>query len=315
MENTNCIGSSDVAGILGESPWSTPWSVWSRLVGLTKRDSGGTTETEDGNMLEPGILARYARERSVDVIAGPPVTAPFFVHREHAWMGCHPDGFVLPSLVVEAKAPRTLDTEEWGPHGSRHVPRHYALQSLWLMAVLGMDRCDLVAYARYDRDDRWRIYPLERKEQLERIIIGLVSDWREAYVLTNTPPPVDGTNDCAKALASMHTERTEKVYRTATEGDLALARDLLRVRKEMHALKESEKLYGNLLRASIGDAYGLKMADGTEVATHGVAKGRASIDSKLLKAELPEVAAKYTKVGAPSRRFRFTLDEQENDNE
>jgi len=46
--------------------------------------------------------------------------------------------------------------------------------------------------------------------------------------------------------------------------------------------------------------------DGDTVAKWTASKGRASMDTALLKEELPLVAAKYMRTGKPGRRFSIT---------
>lgn len=309
---TETIGSSDVAGILGESPWTSPWGVWSRLAGLTERDySNSSVDTEDGNIMEPGIVARYGRERGIGVMPGPLVTEPPRIGPE-SWMSCHEDAMTADWVVVEAKAPRTLTEGGWGPSGSSSAPRHYIIQGLWLMLVMKSERCDLVAFGRYDRDDRFRVYPLPRRERLERAIVDRVRDWREAYVLTGTPPPVDSSNDCARALSSMHREQVTKTWREGNAIDLALANDLLATRRMLAEITDRKKLIENQLRQRIGADHGVRVGDQV-IATHGVVKGRKKLDTKALRAVQPAIADQFTTVGEPSRRFAFPFDTNSED--
>lgn len=326
------IGSSDVACILGLSPWGGPWSVWCRLVGLTSYDTGSTMDTEDGHMLEAGIGARYAKEHGLKVgaslLPGPSITEPSIPHLTEKWAGCRPDFLRLDALapdkgsrwpwaerVVECKAPREW-SDAWGEPGTDVVPMHYAIQVLWQMEVCELDSADLCAYARYERRDRWRVYHLNDRPALRAAIVDRARDWHEQYVVTKTPPPIDGSADCAEGLGLVYDKPAPKVYRNATPEDLAIARDLQRVRTVIRDMKARKVECENILRASIGDAYGL--IDGTDpkvdaVATWGPKKGATTIDGARLRKELPEIAAQYTKVGAVSRSFRFPFSKGDDD--
>lgn len=316
------IGSSDIACILGLSPWGGPWKVWTRLVGLTDYDSGSTMDTEDGHMLEAGIGARYCREHGltpgVTFRPGPPITEPS-IEGPEPWIGARPDfirfdatvpeqdraKFPLADRVVECKAPRER-TEAWGEAGTDAVPTHYAIQCMWQMHVIGVDKADLAAYFRYERRARWSVYRLADRPKLREAIVARARDWYEAYVVTRTPPPVDGSASCAEGLGLVYSKPVPKVWRPATAEDMAIAQDLARVRGTIRDLTARKTECENHLRNAIGDAYGLRDGD-QDVATWGTVKGRATLNSANVKRLAPDVYEASLQVGEPGRTFRFKL--------
>ena len=52
------IGGSDVAAILGFSPWATPFDAWNSI--MFGRSSAGNAATDRGNRLEPAVLDWYS---------------------------------------------------------------------------------------------------------------------------------------------------------------------------------------------------------------------------------------------------------------
>ena len=55
------IGASDIAGILGISPWASPYSVWANKVGLVA-DEESTEQMEMGLDMEPAVERMFHRK-------------------------------------------------------------------------------------------------------------------------------------------------------------------------------------------------------------------------------------------------------------
>jgi hypothetical protein len=78
-EDAARLGGSDVAGILGLSPWQTPLSIYARVVSALEgryRTVAGTDYQERGNELEAAVLAVYARTTGARLLPGPKLTHP-----------------------------------------------------------------------------------------------------------------------------------------------------------------------------------------------------------------------------------------------
>lgn len=308
------VGSSDVAAILGMSPWASPWSAWTRLVGLVPRyNTSDTPAQARGRMLEPAIGARYALEQGVAIVPGPPITEHPLIHPTKSWMAARPDFFagaagVAPDRIVECKSARVLDADDgWGEAGTGRVPVHYAIQVAWQLAVVhaigGVERCDLAVYATVTDD--WRVYSLHRSAPIERRIIAVVEIWFERHVVEGVMPAIDGSADCGRALGLVHRSPTRE-WRQPSAEDRSIASDLARVRAELAALEQRSAALEHHLQSRIGDAYGL---DG--IATWAPRKGRARLDEKALRQAHPEIAQRFTVAGEPGRTFRFTYTESE----
>lgn len=290
------IGSSEVAAVLGMSPWSSPWEVWARLVGLVPRyDQTGSDATRRGNMFEPAIGVRYAQEHNlvigIHMQTGPAIGQPPLVRPDAPWMSCRPDFYAMPpcdeARLVEAKTARYLDVEEgWGEAGTDRVPRHYQIQLIWLMAVTDWHRVDLAAFA--TGNDEWRIYTLRRSERVEKAVVDRARDWYERHIVEGHPPMIDGTPACARVLALQHDNVDKAVFVDGDARDRALHRDLVALRRQMDALQTRRQRVENQLRARIGDAYGLRV-DGEVLATWPAVKASAKRKAgRMFRPVLPE---------------------------
>lgn len=101
---------------------------------------------------------------------------------------------------------------------------------------------------------------------------------------------------------------------TIKDNQITLAKETISKIKEFQKTKLQMDLIEKELKERLKEAMkecGLKqfMADGI-YADIAQVKGRETIDTKRLKAELPDVAEEYTKVGEPTERFTFKIIEE-----
>ncbi|MGW1840869.1 YqaJ viral recombinase family nuclease [Streptomyces sp. NPDC002067] len=132
------IGGSEIAAVLGLSPYESRFSLWHRKKGLV----APVEETDAmywGTALEPVICAEFARrhpERDVQ-------PAPTYAAAGRAWQIANPDRLLAndgdPAALLEAKTSR--DDIGWGEEGTGEIPVYYRAQCLYYLDVLGLDRC------------------------------------------------------------------------------------------------------------------------------------------------------------------------------
>lgn len=129
----NGIGGSEIAAVVGLSPYESAFSLWHRKKGLLAPPE----ETEEmywGKEHEPAICRRFARDHPTI-----PVTpAATYRHPDRPWQIANPDRLAGPDLF-EAKTARNDDG--WGPEGSDEIPIHYRCQCLHYMDVTAARRC------------------------------------------------------------------------------------------------------------------------------------------------------------------------------
>lgn len=290
------IGSSSIAAILGLSPWSSPWDVWSRMHGLTQ--SSSTAATARGHILEPAIGAHYAHLNNVQIKKGPEYEADPIIGPE-SWMHARPDFFVNSGegeWLLEIKSTRKFD-HKWGRSDTSNVPPYYAAQCIWQMAVTNNDRCDLAAFATIS--DEYRSYKIYRDDRLEDKIMTFARDWYKKHIEQGTPPEVDGSNACSKSLAKLFKQES-KEFIEPQESHLALASELKNVRAEYAELERRKKHLENQLKESIGSSYGI-----AGVATWSQSKPRTRFDRSTFEQQHPELAKQYLIEGDATRTFRF----------
>jgi len=133
------IGGSDIAAILGKSPWKSPYTLWSEKVGSLATDEEPSMAMKLGTALEDPIRKLWAEINS-DWLT---------VHETGTWQSnanpiwkANPDGIIEwedgQLGVLEIKFTR----QYWD-----QLPEHYNLQVQWYMHVLGLRKSIVVAVA------------------------------------------------------------------------------------------------------------------------------------------------------------------------
>lgn len=199
------ITASDVACILGLSPWTSPWTLYHR-----KREELPEQPDNDamalGRYLEDFICQRWA-QRSQLYVWGDGRT--LYAHSERRWQMATPDRLVYdgvpdaidspPVAVVEAKTDASLDG--WGEEGTDAIPRYYRCQALWQMDVMAVDRAYVVLLSLRDR--KIRTYIIDRDDDELELMRNAAEDFLWS-VREGTPPPVDGSMSTRVGLKLLH---------------------------------------------------------------------------------------------------------------
>lgn len=131
------LGASEAAIVMGASPWSTPYALWLRKVGLAP-------EQEQNEAMRRGhALEEEARESFISIVSKR--VAPLVAtHDEYEWMSASFDGInIEEALLVEIKCPGIKD-HETAINGK--VPDKYYPQLQHQLAVAGYDKMFYYSY-------------------------------------------------------------------------------------------------------------------------------------------------------------------------
>ncbi len=242
------IGGSDIAGILGKSPYIRPIDVW---LAKTKRTHLLDAIDNDaqylwwGNALEDLIARRYS-EVTRYALKG---DVGILQHDKHPIILGSPDRLVVGQ-------PRGLEIKNagfkgplWGEPGTDELPEHYLIQCAWYMAVTGLERWDLAVLF---GGNRCEIYHVHRDLELEDMMVDAGLQFWHDYVATDKEPPLDSSDRYGAYLAKKFATGTDRVIPIAGELRSA-AEDLYKVRKVQKMLEEREQMAKNFIMAAIGE--------------------------------------------------------------
>ena len=285
------IGGSDVAAATSLSPWKSAHELWEEKALGKLQPRQESDSLIFGKLLEPIVISEFVRRTSLTVH---PLRS-MLQHPVHSWMLANLDGIVEDPArglgVFEAKTTAFRD-----PSWNQGAPDHYLLQLQHYMAVSGLDYsviCVLIAGSQI----QWTT--VERDEELIAGIIELERRFWE-HVKTKTPPPVDASNTCSDYLARRFPASANNTPLILLSEADEWVQEYLAASAEETAAAERKRLCENRLKEAIGEHKRATTPGGYPVSWKSV--GSTRLDGKKLKADLPDVFAKYT-TESSSRRF------------
>lgn len=145
-----CITATEIAAVVGLSPWQSRFSLWHKKAGLPTPAFEVTPQVEWGNRLEPAVVQKFTDEHPEWMLAN----AGTWRNRQRGWQRATPDQLLYP-LTPAADWPGTTDIpaqptalfeaktspygDDWGPSGDDDgVPVWYRCQATWQMDTLGI---------------------------------------------------------------------------------------------------------------------------------------------------------------------------------
>jgi putative phage-type endonuclease len=276
------IGASEVAGVLGISPWATPYSVWQAKV---SGDGGGTSGNAEamrwGQLLETAILQEVERRLGIHPIGEQTACT----HRTRPFAICTVDAFYTNGVdhrdgVIEVK---TTSDPRW-----TDVPDHYQAQVQWQLEVTDLDKA-WVACLHNGR--KLSLWPIDRDRDIGAGLLEIVENFWVRHVQGGEPPPVDGRPATTAAIARRYADTQPELVADLTHIAHVFT-ELHQVRDDIKTLDEQRDQLENLIKTELGEAEAGNV-DGVRAVTWKTSTSKR-IDTGLLRDERPEIAAEYT---------------------
>lgn len=240
------IGGSDVAAILGLSPWRTPWDVWASKR-FEQNDTRSNASMNTGNRLELAVMQYAADDHEAQLVQTP-------TQLQQGWKLGTPDGW----LAYDDGSVRGLEAKV-AEYPWEQVPEHYLTQVRWYMHVGNVEQWVVAAFFRMA--PAWRTYIVDRDLDIEREMVAKVEAWHKRHIVEGVQPDIDASPGCAKGLRQVHSE-PETDRRVATREEIEMVFNLHDLDRTLEQLEQERALYANRLRASIGDAPGIRWTGG-----------------------------------------------------
>lgn len=208
------IGGSDIAAILGLSPYKTQVELWLDKTGRQIEADSSPEQAERmhwGNMLEDIVAREYAARRVVRIqrintMLRHPVYKAAIANLDRAVVA---DGSRArwdesagqvrgATSVLEVKTAHALAAQspDWGEAGSDEVPVHYWTQVQWYLAVSGLPYGELAVLF---GGQQMRIYRIEAHATTHQDMLERAQDWWHRHVEGDIPPD-PATEEDARAL-------------------------------------------------------------------------------------------------------------------
>jgi putative phage-type endonuclease len=235
------VGGSEVAAVLGLSPWESPFSLWWRKRGCIPPATDNDLMWW-GRALEPVIADRFALEHpDLDV-----QRCGTYVHRDRDYQLISPDRIAFDGgggwHLVEIKT--AFEGEQWGDPDTEDVPVYYRCQVMWSMDVFGADHCYLVVYF---GGGRYREY-LIRYDPVDAAILRKRAEEFIDSICQDQAPEIDSHPATYEAIREMHPD--------IDDTDIVLPADLADPYLTARALKASVEQECAVTTARIADYMG-----------------------------------------------------------
>ena len=286
------IGGSDASVVCWINRYKSPVELW-----MEKTDQMPSQEAGEaaywGTQLEPFVRAEFTKRTGIEVIH----TMQLLQSEEHPFMLAILDGICdVPDVgkcIFEAKTASAYKASEW----EDTIPDEYMLQVQHYMAVTGYAGT-YIAVLIGGNTFKWKF--VERDEELISMLIELeAAFWN--HVQDCTPPPLDGSDACAKFLSDRFRDSIPKSHITLPDTAADLLAQYDEACEELEIVTERKQKAENLLKEMMGENEVGTMGDRI-VTWKSVSQER--LDSKTLKAEHPTLYKKYAN---KSSYRRFTV--------
>ena len=291
----NGIGSSDAAAAVGLCPYKSPLELWMEKTGRTPPEEVRPGQDDPrywGTLLEPMVATAYQERtghkvRKLNAVLQHP-TFPFMLAN-------------IDREVVGVPGVQVLECKTAGEFGSRlwkdGVPEYVQLQVQHQLAVTGKAAADVVVLL---CGQQLEIHRVERDDEvIARLVVLETRFWE--YVEKDIEPLADGSESAAKALRKLYRGNDTRLDFTG-DAELGHAFDALATLKgALEAMEHEAESFKQVIQQAMGDASKAVFAHG-EV-TLKRAKDSATLDTKRLIAECPDVAAMYAVTRPGARRF------------
>ena len=307
-ERKSGVGSSEIAAIVGLSPWADAVDVYNRKLDLvTPRSSNAMTA---GLWLEDSVAA-WAADREGWTLRRCNRTLR---HRTNRWMLATPDRFRMEMRskrrtragLVEVKT--TISTDGWGADGTDEIPDYYRCQGQWQMLVTGLKVVHYPVF--FFRSREMRIYRVDHSDELAEALIGAGAEVWHDHVLLKEVPELDPRAESTGAyMAAVLKQEGELVVQAPSEA-AKWAEQLLAARHHKSMVEGLETEAENYLKAYVGEHRGIQAPWGRFLwyTTKGGGTDWKALAADLLLGMSEKAQQEHIKKHARpgGRRVRFT---------
>jgi putative phage-type endonuclease len=318
LDRSNFLGGSDIAAVMGLSPWKTPVELWMEKTGRAPQEEPDDAKKrilERGHKLEPFIrdmvIAKLQDEGcEVQLLA----SNRRFSDHDHPFLACEIDfelrvtgtveiGGNLHALAGEeinadAKSVSSFARKKWGTESNEDVPIEYAAQFMHGLGITGRRLCLVAALRSFDDVDIY--WTVRDDETIAAMREKAVMFWRDCVLADRAPDPY--TFSDIKLLFPTDNGKTIE----ATPEIAEKVGQLRRVKAQIKEWEEAEEA----LQFEIGEfisPHSILTFGGKEICTWK-AQATTRLDQTRLKEEEPEIHKRFcnTTIGRVMRLKKGT---------
>lgn len=292
LDRSTYLGGSDVAAILGISPWRTPLDVYLDKIQPRKEetDPGRLKVLNRGKRMEPYVIDLLAEETGLEIIR----RGERYLDPDLDFIAAEIDAEAATGENIEIKTVSPFKAREWGEEQSDEIPLHYAAQAMHGMMVTSREVC---VFGVLIGGDDFRVYRIERDDvTIDAIRQKEIEFW--SRIQARQAPEPSTVSDVFRLFGT-------KDSGLAVEASESLQADVIALK----SLKDDAKRLGAQIDLR-EERIKLHMADASILTMNGKPvltwKEQASkrFDQSAFKADQPELYEKFIKT-VTSRVFRL----------
>lgn len=285
------ITASEVAAILGLSPYESAWSLWHRKKGLVSSELDNDA-MKWGRRLEDLIADEFDEQHPYLHV----LRFGLVAQKRDRWKLATPDRGLWETTLGVSEHPvgvlecKTTDSwDGWGDDGSDDIPVYYRCQVLWQMHVVGVD-CAFVAALSRGKDYREYVVTMDDDAKADLAVMVERAEQFRASLSGDEPPDIDEHPATTRTLRALHPDVLDVDVPVPAE----LAETYREARRTVALAQADLDGATNELLHMIGDGRRAVDPDGRKIATRIVSE-RRSLDTKALTADHPDIAETYRK--------------------
>lgn len=301
-QRSKSIGGSEAGTILGFNPFQSAYGLWAQRTGMIPAFEGNMP-TKVGTALEPFVADLFTEETGLKVKR----TNYIWYNDSYPHQHASPDRLIAGEQAgLEIKTTSAWNSQKF--KGGQFPLQYYAQcvqymsileYPVWYLAVL-VGNTSLHIYMLRDSEEipvpSWVEGSLV-VDDADREALKEACDTFWDCLTTNTPPAVDGSTDCTETLQTIYAEADEG-SQTVLHCQATLER-LSQINKDIEELKSIKQEIEAQIKLEMGTYESAKCGRFKVVWKN---RQHTTVDTKALRADLPDVVARYTKV-SDSRTF------------
>jgi putative phage-type endonuclease len=277
-ERMQYIGGSDIAAVLGQSRWKTPYRLWAEKTGkIIVPDLSSNEAVEMGNRLEQLVADIFSEKTEKTVRRAPKM----YRHSEYPFLVANIDRLIVGGdELLECKTCSAYKLEEW----ENKIPREYVLQVIWYLGITGRKRgwiACLIGGQKFDYK------PIDFDQELFDLMVEKALKFWD-MVQNDVPPMILPEDDTT--LAELYPTHTEDLIEIQEMNDRIAY--LQEIKMHIEEMTKEKREIETELKTLIKDKAGV-ITDRYKITWKAQTSKR--IDSEALKADCPDIAQKYMK--------------------
>lgn len=305
------IGGSDIAAILGLSPWKTPLEVWQEKTGrATPKEESQAMHW--GKVLEDVIARHYAMSEKIKVwrvnytITHKSLPLIASIDRAVSETGRRAvvKGEFRTDKILECKTVNAFAGREWGPSESapeESIPVQYYAQVQHYLGILDIPYGDLAALI---GGNDYRVYRLTRNDAQISAMQEKASQWWRDYVIKDVPPPPRTVEETLALFP-----RSKVATKTADNDAYLAYQKYVGAKETEKKAKEDVKKFKDILASFLGESDTLTDSAGNVLATYKSAKDSKKTDWEAIALKLAVILGRKCKLHPNTIRNIFEFNE------